>query len=291
MTDPTTPVLTTWGEALDYTFRTRPTWRHGNGAVTSRINAGHFTRLRGRSFPIERITAPTMAQVAQELEDECKSNATINRVISAVSTVINHIAFDGLIEVAPKFRRRKEGESRKTWFAKGEVEAMAAAAVEVWDRTDIRDIVLFAAFTGMRQGEILTIKAQDIDLSANIVHVGGRPGFVTKADNYRAIPIHPRIRDILTSRMEAVGADVRIFGDEWSNKDQLLRSFAKLRKYIGKDEQYVFHSLRHSFGTWCVDAGVEVRVIMELMGHKRIDTTLRYAKVSSKARDSAILSL
>lgn len=294
MTTESTQPLTTvtiWGEALDYTFRTRPTWRNGNGAVTARINAGHFTRLRGRSFPISRINQPTMAQVALELEEEHKSDATINRVISAVSTVLHHLAFDGVIPSAPQFRRRKEGEHRLTWFSKAEVEAMAAAAIELWQREDIRDVLLVAAFTGLRQSEILTLKAQDIDLGANCIHVGGRPGFTTKAANYRSIPIHTRIQDIIASRCAEAGPNIRIFGDEWRDRNQLLRSFTKLRKHIGKDDSYVFHSLRHSFATWCIESGVGVRVVMELLGHKRIETTLRYAKVSSKARDEAILSI
>lgn len=42
----------TWGEGVDYPFSTRNTWRYGNGATTAYINTGHFTRLRGRGFPM-----------------------------------------------------------------------------------------------------------------------------------------------------------------------------------------------------------------------------------------------
>jgi len=59
--------LKTWGEGLDYTFQTRHSWRHGIGAKTSRINTSHFTRLRGRSFPLSKITSPVMVQVSVEL--------------------------------------------------------------------------------------------------------------------------------------------------------------------------------------------------------------------------------
>ena len=150
------------------------------------------------------------------------------------------------------------------------------------------DLVIVAGYTGMRQGEILTLKAQDVDLSQNLIHVGGRPGFTAKAGNYRAIPIHDRIKDVLAVRMESVGSNVRIFGDEWRDKDQLLRAFKKVRNYIGKDETYVFHSLRHSFGTWCAEAGVQMRTLMTMMGHKRIETTLRYAKTTDKAMVDAM---
>ena len=111
----------TWGQALDYTFRTRHTWRHGACAKPAAINTGHFTRLRGRSLPVAKISPALMSHVCIELEEEGKSDGTINRVTSAVSTVLNHCAFDELIPTPSRFRRRKELTHRLTWFSQDEV--------------------------------------------------------------------------------------------------------------------------------------------------------------------------
>lgn len=280
--------IKTWGQALEYTFKTRHSWRHGNGAKTAAINAGHFTRIRGLSFPVGRITQPIVNEVSVELEDEGKSDATINRVVSAVSTVLNHCAFDGLIPAPAKFRRRKESEGRINFYTKEEVNRLVAAAIDPFDRQDAAEIIKVAAYTGMRQSELLKLKVKDVDFSLNVIHVGGRPDVQTKAGNYRSIPIHTHISDVLGRRIENVKPNIRVFGDEWNDKDQLLRVFKKANKYIGKDESYVFHTLRHSFGTWCAEAGVPVRTLMDLMGHKRIETTLRYAKTTDKARTEAL---
>lgn len=280
--------IKTWGNALDYTFKTRHSWRHGNGAKTAAINAGHFTRIRGLSFPVGRITQPIISEVSIELEDEGKSDATINRVVSAVSTVLNHCAFDGLIPQPSKFRRRKESKGRINFYTKGEVDQLTAAAIDPFMREDAADIIKVAAYTGARQNELLKLKAKDVDFALNTVFIGGRPDAITKSGDWRSIPIHTHIADILAKRVDGVGPNVRLFGDEWRDKDQLLRVFKKVNRYIGKDETYVFHTLRHSFGTWCAEAGVPVRTIMDLMGHKRIDTTLRYAKTTDKARTEAL---
>ena len=288
--DSTQPTrTTTWGEALDYTFKTRHTWRHGNGRGTALINTGHFTRLRGRSFPVGRITQACLSQVCIELEEECKADATINRIVSAVSTVLNHCAMDGLMAAAPKLRRRKEVEHRMTWFSKDQVESLVYGSLDPFDRKDLADLIVVAGYTGMRQSELLKLRAVDVDLSHNYIHVGGRPEVITKAGNYRCLPIHDRIKGILAGRMESVGPNVRLFGDEWRDRDQLLRAFKKVRNYVGGfDDTYVFHTLRHSFGTWCAEAGVPMRTLMDLMGHQRIETTLRYAKTTDKARVDAI---
>ena len=98
---PSMDEIKTWQQAMDYTFKTRHSWRHGNGAKTSESIATISQDLEEASFPLRRITQPIISQVCIELEDEGKSDATINRVVSAVSTVLNHCAFDGLIESAP----------------------------------------------------------------------------------------------------------------------------------------------------------------------------------------------
>jgi len=284
--------IKTWQQAMEYTFNTRHSWRHGNGAKTARINCNHFTRLRGSSFPVKKINQPIISQACIELEDEGKSDATINRVVSAISTVLNHCAFDGLIESAPKFRRRKESEGRVLWYTKQEVNQLSLLSTEVFARDDLSDIIQFAAYTGMRQGEILKIRAKDIDLTANRIHVGGVPTQTTKAKNWRAIPIHDSIKDMIISRCsQSSRKDVMLFGDEWRDKDQLLRAFKKVNKLLPKEEAYVFHTLRHSYATWLAEAGVPIRSIMALCGHKRIETTLRYAKATDSALTDAMAAI
>ena len=284
--------LKTWGDALTYTLNTRHTWRHGNGAKTAHINAHHFTRLRGHSFPIKKITQPIIGQVCIELEEEGKTDATINRVVSAVSTVLNHCAFDDLIEPPPKFRRRKENEGRVLYFTKDQVHEMNAISRTLFMRDDLADILMVAAYTGARQGELFKLKVRDIDLSVTTprVWIGGMPDFVTKAGNCRAVPLHDEIKSILLRRIEGHQGNTKVF-DDWHDKDQLLRAFKKLTGRIGLGDGYVFHTLRHSFGTWCAEAGVPVRTLMTLMGHKRIETTLRYAKTTDKSLGDAIAAI
>ena len=279
--------IKTFADALEYTFSTRHAWRHGNGRKTAAINSGHFVRLRGGSFPVAKITQPVISQVSIELEDEGKSDATINRVVSAVSTVLNHCAFDGLIASPPKFRRRKESEGRPLFYTKEQVEQMHNISKEIFQRDDLADILMVGAYTGMRQGELLKLKVKDVDFSLNTIHVGGRPDVKTKAANYRTVPIHEKITLIMRERIADVQPNVRVF-DDWHDKDQLLRAFSKVRKFAGIDDTYVFHCLRHSFATWCAEAGVPIRTLMDLMGHKRIETTLRYAKTTDKARTDAM---
>lgn len=282
----------TWGEAVDETLRTRPTWRPGSGGTkAATINCGHFTQFRGLSFPCNKINIAIMEDLGVELQDAGKSDATINRVTSAVRTVLNHCSRRELCNPPPKFTVRGEDEVRLTWFSKANVDTMIRASIEIWDREDLADIIDVAAYTGMRQGELLKIKVRDIDLRTGLIHVGGRPDQRTKPGNYRAIPIHERISKTLHERLEYANPNVRVFGDQWNNKDQLYAAFRKVRKYSGFDDSLVFHSLRHSFATWHAQAGTPMRTLMYLMGHKRIETTLRYAHASDQAAVQAMSAI
>lgn len=284
--------IKSWGDALDYTLSTRHSWRHGNGRKTAMINASHFTSSVGLSFPVRKIDQPLIGRVSIELEDAGKSDATINRVVSAVSTVLNHCAFDGLIPNPPKFRRRKESEGRVLYYTKDEVDRLAFVSTDVFMRQDLSEIITFAAYTGMRQGEILKLRCKDVDFAMGRILVGGEDEVKTKAGNFRAIPIHPKVSPILQDRCSQSSRDsIRLFGDEWRDKDQLLRAFRKANRLVKNDDNYCFHTLRHSFATWHAEAGTPIRTLMTLCGHKRIETTLRYAKTTDAALSEAMTAI
>lgn len=281
----------TWQQGVKYTFATRHTWRHGNGAEAARINCEHFTRLRGASFPLKKITLPVIVQVGIEMEEEGASDAKINRVVSSVSTVLKHCESHGLLSSAPKFPRRKENEGRLFYFTKEEVQRLVNLSNEVFERPDLADVIQFAAYTGMRQGEIMKLRSMDVDLVGNRICVGGMKGVETKAKNCRVIPIHPSIESLVVKRAHSLDDRDKMFGDDWANRDQLLRAFRKPLRCLQKHEGYVFHTLRHSCATWMAEAGVPVHSIKEILGHKRIETTLRYAHCTSKALDLAISAI
>jgi integrase len=286
-------LIRTWGQALDFTFKTRHTWRHGGGAESARIYSNYFTDLFGRSYPVKRINQATLTGAAIDLEEQGLSNSSINRFTTAVRTVLSHCHEEGLLDTPPpKFKRRKESEYRVQWYSKDQVEQLAAAALDPYEREDLHDIILFAAYTGARQGEIMKIKARDILLGENKIWIGGLPDVDTKGKNCRWVPIHERIRVTITRRVEMVNSQTKIFGDEWSHRSTLMRNFAKVRRFIGiDDDRYVFHTLRHSFATWLCEAGVPLLHVKEMLGHKNIETTLRYSKVSNRALDQAMASI
>ncbi|AET72538.1 integrase [Synechococcus phage S-CBP42] len=281
----TTPTKT-WGEAFDYTWKVK--WRRMASAKTNQINAGHITTYAGRSLPLSRMgKAGWWMELISDLQDEGRNSSTINRIISAGTTVMRFTRLAGLHDVAvPQFQRLKEGEHRMTYFTKEQVQQMAFVAVDIFDRKDLADAIVFAAYTGVRQGELLKLRSEDVDLGLSRIFVGGKPGRETKGKNVRAIPIHNLVAPIVTDRLDRK----LLFGDDWANKDQLYAAFKKVRKYCGINEDHVWHSLRHSFGTFLGEV-THPRQIMALMGHANIETSLRYVKATDEATRSAVMAI
>lgn len=282
----TTPTIKTWGEAFDYTWRVK--WKRTASAKTNAINAGHITEYAGRSLPLKRMSvAGWWMEMKATLEDEGRSGSTINRIISAGTTVMKFTHLAGLhTQVCPKFERAKEGEHRLTYFTKQQVALMAEIAVDVYDRQDLADAILFSAYTGVRQGELLKLRSDDVDVARSQIWVGGKPTLVTKGKNVRNITLHPAIEQIVMNRLH----QTYLFRDDWSNKDQLYAAFKKVRKQAGISEDHVWHTLRHSFGTWLGET-THPRQIMALMGHANIETSLRYVKATDEATRSAVLAI
>ena len=282
----TTPTIKTWGEAFDYTWRVK--WKRTASAKTNAINAGHITEYAGRSLPLKRMSvAGWWMELRATLEDEGRSGSTINRIISAGTTVMKFTHLAGLhTQVCPKFERAKEGEHRLTYFTKQQVSLMAEIAVDVYDRQDLADAILFSAYTGVRQGELLKLRSDDVDVARSQIWVGGKPTLVTKGKNVRNITLHPAIEQIVMNRLH----QTYLFRDDWSNKDQLYGAFKKVRKQAGISEDHVWHTLRHSFGTWLGET-THPRQIMALMGHANIETSLRYVKATDEATRSAVLAI
>ena len=79
--------IKTWGQALDWQFKR---WKRLASAKTNQINSNHITRHVGRSFPISKMgKAGFWMELQVDLLDEGRSSSTVNRIISAGTTVLH----------------------------------------------------------------------------------------------------------------------------------------------------------------------------------------------------------
>ncbi len=139
----------------------------------------------------------------------------------------------------------------------------------------LKEIVLFALNTGMRQDEILSLAWPNVDLFR-------RTAMVVRSKNgeKRTIPLNLTVLVLLKAK--AKRQDIKsnfVFASETGTKvdhRNLLRAFYNALKKI-EIEDFRFHDLRHTFATRLAQAGVDLYKISKLLGHKDIKMTMRYS--------------
>ena len=143
---------------------------------------------------------------------------------------------------------------------------------------------LFAtlAFTGMRSGELRTLRHEDVDLKNNWIYIKSREGAErTKTGESRKIPIHAKLLPYLKKQtpssslwyFNAQASRKYPAGEHWIDPKKLNERFQAVAMKIGfpvgrENDGYTLHSLRHFFETHCVNRRVPQRVVDTWMGHQ-----------------------
>ena len=152
-------------------------------------------------------------------------------------------------------------------------------------RGSFRSLVITALHTGMRRGEILSLSWDQVNMVQGVIRLTH-----TKNGEAREIPINETVRSVLAGLRTRIDVPW-VFHDDAGNKFKDTRKhFESACKRIGLTD-FHFHDLRHTFASWLVMAGVPLATVSELLGHKSITMTMRYAHLSPAHKAHAVCSL
>ncbi|MDH6343764.1 integrase [Parabacteroides sp. PFB2-12] len=152
----------------------------------------------------------------------------------------------------------------------------------------LRNAAIFAALTGLRRSDILSIKWKHIQPSA--FEEGGYDirKNILKVNKDETLPLNPEALDFCGDRK---GDEDLIF--KGLKKAWMDKPFKAWVKSTGINRNITFHSLRHTNATLLLASGVQLSVIRDMLTHSKIQTTEIYAKTNSidKRNASKIISL
>jgi integrase len=154
----------------------------------------------------------------------------------------------------------------------------------------LRDLYAFAALTGLRQGELLSLNWKSIDLDRGLLTVESAGRFLTKTGKLRTIPLSGSALALLKRRYLVAHASGFVFH---RNGLPLAQSYVehKFKKAIREmklDERLKFHSLRHTFATWLVQEGVSIYEVQKLLGHSSVAVTEVYSHLAASELHRAV---
>lgn len=189
----------------------------------------------------------------------------------------------------------------------------ATTFLESVDGHPFAGLFTLALALGMRRGELLGLRWQDVDLNERKLHVrqtvqrlGRGEGLVMgppkTARSRRSIPLPQLCVDALIARRRVQDEDRRVIREGWTELDlvftttigtvvepsNLRRSFNRAIKLTGL-RQIRFHDLRHTCASLLLAQGVPMRVVMEILGHSTMSITSDlYTHVSPNATATAV---
>jgi integrase len=143
-------------------------------------------------------------------------------------------------------------------------------------------IVELAVFTGMRRGEILSLHYLNIDLSHGCILLPQ-----TKNGEGRILPLNKSAMQVLASLPPGKPTNL-LFPD--IKPDKVTVAFKRACRRAGIQD-FRFHDLRHTTGSWLAMSGKDIYTIAKILGHKDLRMSARYAHLSNQYLGEAVRSL
>jgi site-specific recombinase XerD len=229
------------------------------------------------NLPADRLTPARIEETLAHFR-RTVSSSTVNRFHALISSIYKFAEHAGRIASNPakKVKRYKENESRIRWLRPEEEAAIRDALV-----ADAHEYEFdLALHTGMRRGEQFGLQWKDVDLERGILTVRGKTGRRHVVANSQAKAALRKLHKLTSDKSHVspdAGAGVKRDWRRW------LEDAAK--KAGVKD--FHWHDLRHTFASRLVMGGADIRTVQELLGHKNITMTMKYAHLAPDHRLAA----
>jgi integrase len=229
-----------------------------------------------------RAVALTTAEVTAYVVARQKAgaaNATVNRELAALKRAFTLALRAEKLTRRPHIPMLREDNVRQGFFEPAQLQAVLVALPE-----EIRPVIRFAAITGWRKQEVLSLTWAQVDFRAGLVRLEAG---TTKNGEGREFPLTPELRSLLeaqrahTDRLQReLGAVVRYVFHRGGEPIRCFReAWAVACRRAGVPGRLV-HDLRRTAVRAMVQAGIPERVAMKLSGHKTASVFARYAIVS-----------
>src|SRR5213080_158164 len=229
--------------------------------------------------PLGQITRTEIEAWRRERMSKCRP-ATINRDLSRLRHMLNIAVEWELLEESPmkgmKFLR--ENNARTRYLSLEECQRLIASCIA----PHIRALVTVALHSGMRLGEILNLRRHDLDFASGFILVRD-----SKNGESRHVPMDATLSVLFRAYPHRLGTDLVFSSPRGGRIVDVRTGFLNSCKRAGLTDLH-FHDLRHTFASQFVMAGGDLYILKEILGHKSITMTQRYAHLSPSYKIKAI---
>ena len=245
--------------------------RVADGSVAQiKISLDHFVRICEPGIVADVDVSMVEQFYARRLKEV--SEATANKDLRHIKASFSRAVERGYVAGNPtnKVKPVREPEKEIRMLSTEEVQKLMEGCPSAWWQA----LVAVAVTTGMRRGELLALRWEDVDLESATIWVRNTPGHRTKSRRNRALALGPEVAALLRP-LPHLGTLVFGRQDGLLRGDTVSKAFAEIVKKSGIS-RCTLHDLRRTFVSHLANAGVNAALVQKLAGHSAIATTVKY---------------
>lgn len=218
-----------------------------------------------------KVTKEDIEDFIEHLVSQKYEFVSINRCLSALSGIFRYFVEKKMLEVNPVVGVRRP---RPTYHEREALSMDIVRQVLSQDNLEAstKAIISLIVESGLRIGEVMSLKYEDIDLDYNQIRVMG------KGRSERIAFFGPMTNQYLREYFKGRSFNGAIF--PMSRRQYNWDIYHACQPFAG-NHKCSPHILRHTFATECISNGMPMDVLMLTLGHKSIDTTMLYTHCKS----------
>ena len=209
------------------------------------------------------------------VEEKQSATSTLNQAINALKFYYGSILKKKFIY---EVKRPRKDRKLPIVLSKEEVANILSAV----DNVKHRAILMTVYSAGLRVGEVVRLKLEDIDTDRMLIHVKGAKG---RKDRYTLLSA--TTLEVISRYRRKYAPEKWLFEGARDGRYLSTRTVEKILEHAcekaGIRKDISVHTLRHSFATHLLEGGTDLRYIQELLGHTHSKTTEIYTHVSTKS--------
>lgn len=226
----------------------------------------------------DQITAQDIEAQFSDLQMKGRAPATLNRYRALLSLTYSLAIRNGKVRENPArlVKHRREDNARLRFLSKDEEYTLRIRIRELWpEREPELDLALY---TGMRRGEQYQLRWEDVDFERRLLTIPR-----SKNGTVRHLPLNASALHALVELRSRNSHSEFVCGGV---KD--ARYWFEPTVIVARLKDFTWHCIRHTFASRLVMAGVDIRTVAELMGHKTLAMTMRYAHLAPDHQRAAV---
>jgi integrase len=273
--------LHTLGALLDHTEQHH--WRNNPQITepeTAIRNGRQVVEFFGRNMPVSAINEAEMKRLVSHILGQGWSQATADRKLAALSKMLRFAVEAGVIPRVPKVPLSRVTGERLRFLTEAEAKRLLKLWLE-WDQPELWAFTVFGLHCGARLNSLLTIRWKDFGPDYCSVYFRG--GTYDKNSNDRTLRMSKVAVDAVKLMRERHPDSLGPFM-HFKKGGHLRTMWDRMQEATGWDD-VVIHTLRHTCATWMLEATGNLQKVQKWLGHRRIETTLKYTKLVTGAFD------